>query len=70
MVTFTRNGHLTAAALDLYVLQDLPPVQQFCAGRHVGRCKRCDRARMQAREFISLLRRIAAAARPARWDVN
>jgi hypothetical protein len=70
VVTFTKSGHLTVEALDLYVLRDLPPAQQFCAGKHVGRCKRCDKAREQAQEFVALLRRIAAAARPPGWALN
>jgi anti-sigma factor RsiW len=65
MCTFTRNGHVSEAALGLYVLEDLPRSRRAPVEEHVLRCRRCHGEFRAVREFVSLLRLMAAGANPS-----
>lgn len=62
MHTFTRNGHVSEAALGLYILEDLPRSRRAPVGEHVLRCRRCRSEFNEVREIVSLLRLMAAKA--------
>jgi anti-sigma factor RsiW len=72
MATFTRTGHVSEAALGLYALNDLPRSRRAPVQQHVLRCQRCRVEYGEVREFVALLRGLAARTQPAgrSWVMN